>query len=273
MSYTSISPLIINFYKSFFNLRKKLNDYNLENLPSIELSQKISFSLKKLHNYCQITRWKREEIHPVFPYALLTNLHFSLVNDKNFPFSPFGMIHKKETIECFSPLVFGEWTMTCKLHSLKKVESGFELEIITDLFIDKKLAWRSITLAIKKTKEKLNKNSHAPLSIKSDIQWKIPSGHGLTYGLITHNVDPIHISKWTAKIMGHHHAIMHGMWTLARGVSEFTKIKYPLKIEAKFVSPIYLPGNVLYKQFDTGFGVYSTDGQKAHILVDISNVI
>ena len=228
------------------------------------------FSPKELDQFRRITHWECEEIPPTFPYALLTHLHFSLVNDKNFPFSPFGLIHKRESIECFSPLIPGKWSMTCRIDSFRKVERGFEMDIISELTIDDKLVWRSISIAFKKTQSGVNQKKYEPLKVSSGICWKIPGNNGLAYGLISNNIDPIHLSKLTANLMGHKQAIMHGMWTCARGLSEYKDFHYPFKVKIKFISPIYLPNEVLYRKEGSGFGVYSSDGKSVHLLAEIT---
>ena len=69
--------------------------------------------------------------------------------------------------------------------------------------------------------------------------------------------------------MGHRSAIIHGMWTLARGLSELGKIEVGDQIHVKFIAPIYLPADVHYAKSDNGFGVFSADGKKTHLLVEI----
>jgi hypothetical protein len=269
MTYSAKFSLVQNLCKSLFNLGKKANTFNTEAPFSIKISSTLNFSLKILDQFRRITHWDGEEIPPTFPYALLTHLHFSLVNDKNFPFSPYGLIHKRESIECFSPLTFGKWYMTCRIESLRKLERGFEMDIISELIIDKKLVWRSTSTAFKKTQSGVNQKTHEPLKVSSETHWNIPRSNGLAYGLITNNVDPIHLSKFTANLMGHKQAIMHGMWTCARGLSEYKDFHYPFTVNIKFISPIYLPNEVLYKKEGSGFGVYSLDGKSVHLLAEI----
>jgi acyl dehydratase len=91
----------------------------------------------------------------------------------------------------------------------------------------------------------------------------------MKYGLLSHNVDLIHVSNITAKIMGHRSAIMHGMWTVARGISELTPLNYPFEIKVKFLVPIYMPAKVVFQKTQDGFGVYSTDGAKNHLLAHV----
>ena len=58
--------------------------------------------------------WNGIDIPPTFPYAIQTHIQFSLVNDKHFPFSPYGLIHKTEHIRVLKPLERGEWKLVSK---------------------------------------------------------------------------------------------------------------------------------------------------------------
>lgn len=262
--------LLKNLAVSVFNLNKDQKKFQLKSLPPIEVSDVLSYTEKEVKRFNQIVNWKGEQIPPTFPYALLTHLQFTLVNHKDFPFSPYGIIHKKEKIEIFAPLKSGTWQVSCKINSYRKVDRGFEMDFVSELMIDGKLFWKSTTTAFKKTESGLSMKKHEPVHAESNIRWKIPGNQGLAYGLVSNNIDPIHISGPTAKLMGHKRAIIHGMWTVARGLSEFGNLNYPLTINVKFISPIYIPAEVLYQQDEKGFGVYSSDGKRVHLLTEIS---
>lgn len=264
--------LSVDLVKSLKNMRKvdNIEDYR-DSLVEFARHASIEFSDKKLKAYHDLTGWSRGGIHPIFPYALNTHLHFALVNDKYFPFNPFGLVHKKETIICHAPLTKGKWKMSAKVDDIIEVDKGYEVIIKTDLTIDEKLVWESKTIAFKKTKSGPSKLRSNDQKITSNIEWVVPAGHGRKYAKISHNIDPIHMSAKSAKLMGHNKgAIMHGMWTVARGVSAYSQLTYPFHINIKFVSPIYMPAKVLYHETENGFGVYAEDGLRPHLLAEIS---
>lgn len=238
----------------------------------IKKHSELTFTNKQLSKYCEFINWKKDEIPPTFPYALMTHMQFAIVTDKKFPFAPFGLIHKNERIECYRPLVKGKWKMTCSIPLFRKVDRGYEIEMISTLNIDGELAWRSTTTAFKRTKKGMSRFRFNPVEIKSNTFWDIPSGQGMRYAHLSNNYDPIHISNFTARIMGQKTAIMHGMWTAARGTSALSNIEYPFKINYKFILPIHMPSRVLYQTTDDnqagagkGFGVYSESGKRTHL--------
>jgi hypothetical protein len=57
----------------------------------------------------------------------------------------------------------------------------------------------------------------APLSHQADFY--AGAGIGRRYGLVSGDVNPIHLSALTARILGFKRAIAHGMWTSARALA------------------------------------------------------
>ncbi len=219
--------------------------------------------------FADFVAWKQPGLAPTLPYALLTHLHFSLVNDARFPFPPLGLIHKTETIEVLAPLRLGAWRMRCELSSITAVERGFELSIVSELTIDGLLSWRSTTLAFRRTRSGQRtggKPRPAAPNLDAAERWVLPDGQGRRYGLLTNNVDPIHMSDWSARLMGHRSALMHGMWLAGRGLSSCPAPAVPWKVEFRFLSPAFLPTTVAFLRTGEGFALYSTDGHITHLL-------
>jgi hypothetical protein len=257
--------MLVNLIKSIPNSFKKIKLELLNNPSIIECKSHLKFSQKKLNKYHRFVEWKREEISPIFPYALMTEHQFIIVNDSNFPFSPFGLVHKKEKIECFKPLKQGVWEMTSKVTHYTPVEFGYEIELVSELKIDGELYWTSITTAFKRTKVNYKLKRYPPVGLENGITMEVPKHLGLKYGLLSHNIDPIHISNFTAKLMGHKNAIMHGMWTVARSLSLVHDLKYPFTLEVKFIRPIYIPAQVQFQPTEQGYIVCSADGKAMHL--------
>lgn len=280
MSYVKIlfmnHSLPLNLLKSLVTSFKKNKYDQASHLLDVQCQDVIKWNEQKLKSYNKIVGWSKNEIHPLFPYALMTNLQFTLVNHPNFPFPPFGLIHKSEKIICHSPLKAGEWVMQMSVESITEVQRGYELVFKSELFIDGKSAWTSHTTTMKKianfhsTKIFAPKPAREEIAIFEKARWNLPNGQGMQYGLISKNIDPIHISNVTAKLMGHKSAIMHGMWTVARSMSEYGQMKYPFELNVNFLSPIFLPATVIYSENGAQFSVHSIDKSKTHLTARFS---
>jgi hypothetical protein len=265
-----LSSMLLNFIKSAKNSQKKVLEEKICPNPDVYASDELRFTNLKLSLYRKFIQWNSDEFPPLFPYALTTHLQFTIVNHPNFPFAPFGLIHKSEKINCLKPLTRGQWQANIKVKEYRPVDRGYEIDIETELKINGELVWVSLTTAFKKTKNTINKKQRQELNISSPERWSIPSGHGTKYGLISLNIDPIHMSKFTAKLMGHKSAIMHGMWTVARGLSEIKNLKYPFSLNVNFLSPIYIPTEVQFVRDEYGFSIYSSDGKRVHLQATLS---
>lgn len=274
MNLNSRLSIAVSALKTIKSIWKKPTPEAIEKLLNtnpVRREAALRFSDKHLTAFRDSVAWTRKEIPPTYPYALLTHLHFSLVNDSRFPFSPLGLIHKEEMIECFTPLTRGNWSMGCTLDSILPVERGYEIKITSELQIDGKKAWRSTTTALKKTNKSRSSKLHESPNGIGGIFWKIPNGSGRKYGALSNNIDPIHMSDWSARLMGHPYAVMHGMWTAARGLSELEEFQYPSSVKFKFISPIYLPAETICQKTNTGFSVCSENGKTVHLLAEIAD--
>jgi hypothetical protein len=236
----------------------------------ISKTSEIKYSKSTLEKYNETVGWEKEGIHPCFPYALLTHMQFSIVTDKRFPFSPFGIIHKAEKIECLKELKPGTWKMTSVVPVIRKVPNGYELELISTLFIDGELSWRSTTTAFKRTKKGLTKFSREVADLEKSKLINIPKNLGRKYASVSNNFDLIHISDFTAKMMGQKKAIIHGMWTVARGISEMDTVSIPSQMEFKFLTPIYMNSNTQFQKSEAGFKFFNETGKRIHLDATIS---
>lgn len=258
-----------NLSKSILSNKKDIVRHYFSQAKKIQRTTILNFSEKDLKKYCNFIRWTKEEIPPTYPYVLLTHMQISMVTDSRFPFSPFGIIHKNERIETLAPLTRGKWEMHCSIPLFRRVEKGYEFEMISVLKVDGKIVWRSTTTAFKQIKRGLSRFNFEPIEVSDQPKWNLASDHGRKYAFLSNNFDPIHFSKFSAKLMGLKKPIMHGMFTAARGLSEMKEIKYPLKVDFRFVAPIYLPSNIVFQETVDGFGVYNETGKRLHLKASI----
>jgi acyl dehydratase len=96
--------------------------------------------------------------------------------------------------------------------------------------------------------------------------WSLDSASGRRYAAVSGDWNPIHLSRWTAKLMGMRTPIIHGMHTVAKSCAalEDATGKRVTAISARFTAPIPLPGRASLSA-DVGAGTYATrsDGRDA----------
>ncbi len=277
METAPVLSLVGTLLKSFKNTRKSVpSQSELMGAKPVTRQGVIHFTDRHLERFNQAIEWKGQAIPPTYPYALATVLQFEIVNDSDFPFSPYGLLHKSEKIEVLHPLTRprskGDWQMVCKIERYTEVKRGYEFELKSELMIAGKLCWKSTTTAFKRgnTTDSSERKKGEPVDTSSGRPWSFHAGLGRVYGVLSKNLDPIHVSGLTAKLLGHPAAIIHGMYTLARGLSEVPNLSAPVTIETRFFSPIFLPAKICFVQEVGGFKVVSSSGAKTHIQVAIT---
>ena len=265
-----------SFIHSLGNITKGVNQELIESPVSISRREHLHFSSSVLKRFGNITSWTDQTIPPTFPYALSTHIHFDLVNDKSFPFSPYGLLHKKEEIKVLRTLERGAWEMHSYIQNYRHNTTGMDFDLHSDLYIDGKLSWKSKTIAYKKLKSRRSKSNKDSAVLEGSKVLSLSSKMAREYGLISKNIDPIHMSLISAKIMGHKSSIMHGMWGLARALSEVKKFTVPYQINCSFISPMYLPCKVRMgleeKEDIVKIGFYPDSFEKPHFLATIGKI-
>jgi acyl dehydratase len=81
-----------------------------------------------------------------------------------------------------------------------------------------------------------------PLSCQATFS--APADIGRRYGLVSGDMNPIHLSAPSARLFGFRQAIAHGLWTKARALAAMLP-NQPLEsaeVVAEFKTPLYLPG-------------------------------
>ena len=101
--------------------------------------------------------------------------------------------------------------------------------------------------------------------------FRAPAGLGRRYGIISGDVNPIHMSDLTARAFGFPRAIAHGMWSMARLASDFESAQFDggCELSVQFKLPIYMPAWLMLQRWsmDNGlaFALRDAQGEKPHL--------
>ena len=108
-----------------------------------------------------------------------------------------------------------------------------------------------------------------PLSHQADFS--APRNIGRRYGRVSGDLNPIHLSAWSARLFGFRRAIAHGMWTKARAVAAVmprTAVTRA-RVAVEFKTPLYLPARVTLwtarEAQGARFEVRDAQGEKPHL--------
>ena len=270
---------IVANLRSMLDFSKSIDLSRVNELEQIVFKDSLEVTPLMWFSYKHLVNWKKKTISPIFPYSLLTHLQIQLASHSLFPSQPLGILHKRETIQQLGQLKLGTWDFETSLRSFKPIENGYEASIVTNLFIDGVLVWQSETIGFikdedveqvkKKTRDKFDSTVY-----KKVTGIKVNPFKANQYAWISGNIDPIHFSPITAKLMGHPTSIMHGMWSVGRIASALAIDNFEgTTIKVKFISGFYLPGkaDILTKKEDgvTKFCLYNDEKDKPYLIGEV----
>jgi acyl dehydratase len=116
-----------------------------------------------------------------------------------------------------------------------------------------------------------SKSGEAPDAAVKSSSFRAPAGLGRRYGIISGDVNPIHMSDLTAKAFGFPRAIAHGMWSLARLVSDFEPAQFDggCELSVNFKLPVYMPAWLTLQRWPiengSAFALRDAQGEKPHL--------
>ena len=250
-----------------------------------------SISIDPLHLKCYNKLFDIIDDDYNIPICYLEAMRFSLtpyiVIKDEFPVSPLGLIHIATEIIIHSKLNINDnYEIITSLNQIRLTQKGIEIDLTTSVYKNDNNSFSSILVyecvetllsrnkqKIKKYKEKIKNNKN--IKMKKEKEWKnefdvnnkkniknvivkkeinINNNIGIKYSEISGDINPHHLYKWSAMIIGYKQPIVHGMWSLQKCLTEIKKMynknknifiyKYPIKIVSTFKLPIFMPNKV-----------------------------
>lgn len=200
-----------------------------------------------------------------FPHALLTPLHMWLLLHPGFPFPPLGVVHRAERIVRTRTMAVGTPVdITSTLDGYHEVPSGVAFTLRSTLSQDGEVVWTHTTTAVRRVGSGSSRpyTGDAPRSGPWEREWDVPSGVGRRYGLVSGNIDPIHMSNVTAWAFGYRRAVVHGMWTVSRTVAELEEPFGAATLDVRFRSLLTAPSHVTLVRDGTRFALWRRAGDR-----------
>jgi acyl dehydratase len=207
-------------------------------------------------------------------------LHLAMLGAEAFPVKLFGLVHVHNRIAMREPLSADEPAeIRAWIEGHRDTERGQEFDLHTEYVVAGQPCWdETCTFLARKrapaggAKTTQSKAAEAPdaVAIKSS-SFRAPAGLGRRYGIISGDVNPIHMSDLTAKAFGFPRAIAHGMWSLARLASDFEASQFDggCELSVNFKLPVYMPAWLMLQQWPiengSAFALRDAQGEKPHL--------
>lgn len=206
-----------------------------------------------------------EPARDVLPSGYLHALSFpvamSVMVQDDFPLPLLGMIHLRNQVEHFAPVLFtDELSIRAWARDLAGHKSGTQVQIVAEIHNadGTELLWRGTSSYLAKGVylPGLDKPT-APVARVDFVppaptaQWKLGVDTGRAYAAVSGDFNPIHLSVLSAKALGMRRSIAHGMYAASRVLATVPQAKPDaFTWDISFDSPVFLPATVSLEVVD-----------------------
>ncbi len=230
-------------------------------MPTLRAIQpKVSVDRRLLDRYAEVCGLPdAHTLALLYPHVLAAPLHAQLVAHPDFPLPAAGMVHVRNTVWQLRPIhPLAPLDLEVTTGERRSAKRGVEFDLVTEVRDQTgEVVWRGVTTALcpdrslmsdkRADKAKAPTPSGAPSGALASCAIRLPHDAGRRYARVSGDYNPIHMWPITAKLFGFDRPIAHGMWALARGLSELSGLlpEPPCTLEVHFKRPMKLPADTL----------------------------
>lgn len=218
----------------------------------------VRVKARHLARYRDVCGYADDGLLPIaYPHVLASPLQVALATHPRFELRLMGLVHVSNEIRALRPLpADGTYRVGCRVEGHRDTDRGQEVDLHTCLYDQAGLAWaeRSTLLARGAPRPAgTARSARTLLSMPRPLDDARPASDsfpadraaGRRYGLVSGDLNPIHLANWSARRYGFDRAVAHGMWSMARTLACLgpTLTTVPRRIDVQFKLPLYLPGS------------------------------
>ncbi|WP_346837083.1 MaoC/PaaZ C-terminal domain-containing protein [Microbulbifer sp. SAOS-129_SWC] len=213
-----------------------------------------------------------------YPFVLAMPLQMELLVSDAFPFQVLGLVHVRNVITQYRPVAEDSaLDLECRLCGPRPAARGLEFDLHTQVSAGGDLLWECTSTLLRRERRGTGRVARGARKVLPNLsaatvqRWDIPANIGRRYAAVSGDRNPIHLSRWSARLFGFPRAIAHGMWTKAHCLAalEPQLPTGPFRIDVAFKLPILLPASAQlhYCSADGAidFAVKDGSGKKPHL--------
>lgn len=217
----------------------------------------VTADLAKVTEFAHLLGVPARDVLPSgYIHALAFPVAMSVMVQEDFPLPLLGMIHLRNHVDHFTPIMFTEvLTIRAWARDLAGHRSGTQVQLVVEVRNDDgtALLWRGVSTYLAKgvyvpglDKPAAAMGERAAFSPPAPTaQWQLGVDTGRAYAAVSGDFNPIHLSVLTAKALGQRRSIAHGMYAAARVVSSIgSPTPDSFSWDISFESPVFLPATV-----------------------------
>ncbi|ABS05489.1 MaoC domain protein dehydratase [Kineococcus radiotolerans SRS30216 = ATCC BAA-149] len=208
------------------------------------------FDADRVAAFCRSTGFPVRDTVPLpFPHLLGFGLQVDLLVREPFPFTLLGLVHVAQTFEQTRPLGVGEaFDVGVRAVGVNAHRRGATVDLLTELRTDGTTVWTGRSRYLARGVPwpgRPVEPAHLPAPEGEGTRWRVPADAGRAYAAVSGDVNPIHLSPLTARLLGFRRALAHGMWTASRSLAALGgPAPGAARFEVEFAKPLLLPATV-----------------------------
>jgi acyl dehydratase len=240
--------------------------------PKVLITQKDVAAYAKVCGFCKV-----HGVPMLVPHLSAFPLAMMLFGSRRFPWPAMGLVHLANSATLRQPIQVGdELRIEMRTGELYAHEKGQAFTLHARALRAGEVVWEStwtlLRLGVRQPKGEPYASAlvdPTPLSHQADFY--AGAGIGRSYGRVSGDINPIHLSALTARFLGFRKAIAHGMWTKARALAMLLPREHLSQAEVlvEFKTPLYLPAraSLWAARSESGalFEVRNAKGDKPHL--------
>ena len=246
---------------------------------------------KPLARYCRVCGFTEGATLPItYPHVLGFPLQMTVITHRRFPLKVLGLIQVRNEIIQYRRIAADEpLTVEVGANGHRDTARGVEFDLVTRVSASAgERVWEETGTMLSKrapgtgrSRKSRDAGEQAPaldFTPAREQSWSIPGDIGRRYAQAAGDYNPIHLSRWSARLFGFPKPIATGMWTMARAAAaiEPELDDGPRRLTAVFKKPVLLPARVrfMYATNPAGadFAVVDESGETIHLLGDVRDL-
>lgn len=269
-------PSLFSLYRKIFFGRKP--GWDQQPLPNIMVKvQEADLTQDKLEQYAKVCgfAFDGKQLPPTYLYVLAFRLHAVIFTHDSVTFPLLGMIHLKNSIQVFRPVLVEEkLSLECELKSSELTDTGLEFELVSKAYVGDELVWQALSTYLYRI-DTPGRRARPPratdMSWDGAVTWALSEDLGRQYAKASGDYNLIHLHPLLSKRFGFERVLAHGMWSKARCIAQLMPAigQRPFSIDVEFKLPVFMPSDVTFnfEAQDKGlrFEVRDLKGRRPHL--------
>ncbi len=221
-----------------------------------------------------------ENLPILYPYVMVSRIHMMFMASSQFPISPLGAVHARNSILQRRAIAENEaFDLHCAVAGQRVIKAGLEFWVNSWAEKDGANLWECTSTYLVRGKHFGETGGPSPVAALPELEqpnreaaWEVPENMGRRYAKVCGDYNPIHLRKTLAKLFGFPRHLVHGMWSLARCTANLPAIdpSRPVQLDAAFKGPVFLGSRATMKARSEGeshrFDLYCSGNERPVIV-------